>query len=155
MRNLVKSTLIALATVGTLTGPMVTPVFAQTATAEQVLGASGTFAKKKYKIKGDWSVVQRNGQTYIKLSEDFKTKNGPDLKIFLSPKTVAAVNGKNAVNGAINLGALKSNKGGQEYLVPAGVNLANFNSVLVHCEAYSVLWGAGDLSTAPSAKLGS
>lgn len=155
MKTLFKSTIIALATVGTLAGPLTAPVFAQTTAAEQVLNTSGTFAKKKYKIKGNWSVVQRDGQTFIKLSDDFKTKNGPDLKIFLSPNTVDRVNGKNAVNDAINLGALKSNKGGQEYLIPAGVNLANFNSVLVHCEAYSVLWGASDLSASLKTNHGS
>lgn len=147
MRNFVKSTLIAIATVGTFTGPMVnTAIAQQPISAERVQNQSGTFAKKKYKVNGNWSVIQRDGQTFIKLSDDFKTKNGPDLKIFLSPKSVSDVNGKNATTGSVNLGALTSNKGAQEYQVPDGINLADFNSVLVHCEAYSVLWGAGDLS---------
>nr|WP_070959807.1 DM13 domain-containing protein [Hyphomonas sp. Mor2] len=106
---------------------------------------SGDFIKKKKKLKGAWEVVQRGDKTFIVFGEDFRAANGPDLKIFLSPQTVSEVTGKTAVNGAINIGELKSTKGAQEYEVPAGVDLSNFNSVLVHCEAYSVLWGGGDL----------
>ena len=122
--------------------------FAETATASASIGSelpSGTFVKKKKKLKGAWEVVQRGDKTFIVFGEDFRAANGPDLKIFLSPQTVSDVTGKTAVNGAINIGELKSTKGAQEYEVPAGVDLSNFNSVLVHCEAYSVLWGGGDL----------
>jgi hypothetical protein len=101
--------------------------------------------KKKKKLKGAWEVVERDGKTFIVFADDFRAANGPDLKIFLSPQTVADVTGKTAVNGAINIGELKATKGTQEYEVPAGVNLSDYNSVLVHCEAYSVLWGGGDL----------
>lgn len=106
---------------------------------------SGNFVKKKKRIKGAWEVVQRGDKTFIVFGDDFRAANGPDLKIFLSPQTVSDVTGKTAVNGAINIGELKSTKGVQEYEVPAGVDLSNFSSVLVHCEAYSVLWGGGDL----------
>lgn len=146
MRNFLNTTLIAFVTIGTLTGPMANASFAQVTTAEQTQNQSGDFAKKKYKVNGSWSVIQKDGQTFIKLSDDFKTKNGPDLKIFLSRQSSTTVSGQTATEGAVNLGALKSNKGGSEYLVPAGINLSDFNSVLVHCEAFSVLWGAGDLS---------
>lgn len=106
---------------------------------------SGNFVKKQKSIKGSWEVVQRGDQTVIIFADDFKAKNGPDLKVFLSPQTVGDVNGKTATDGSVLLGELTSIKGGQEYLVPAGVNLSDFQSVLVHCEAYSVLWGGGDL----------
>ncbi len=122
--------------------------FAETSTASVAVTAelpSGTFIKKKKKLKGAWEVVQRGEKTFIVFGEDFRAANGPDLKIFLSPQTVSDVTGKTAVNGAINIGELKSTKGVQEYEVPVGVNLADFNSVLVHCEAYSVLWGGGEL----------
>ena len=118
---------------------------AKTYQVAQINLPSGHFVKKKKSIKGNWAVVQENGQTLIRFSNDFKTKNGPDLKIFLSPQSIQAVNGKSATAGSVNLGVLKSTKGTQDYLVPAGVNLSNFKSVLVHCEAYSILWGGGAL----------
>ena len=122
------------------------PAFAQAAPVATAAAAQPqSFFKKKYNIKGSWSLVQRDGKTFVKFSDDFKTKNGPDLKIFLSPKSAEAVNGKNAVEGSINLGELKSKKGAQEYEVPAGTDLSQFSTVLIHCEAYSILWGGGAL----------
>lgn len=104
-----------------------------------------SFAKKTYAVKGDYSIVQENGQTIIRLSDDFKTKNGPDLKVFLSPLAPNAVTGNTATQGSVNLGALKTNTGSSDYILPAGVTLANYQSVLIHCEAYSKLWGAAQL----------
>lgn len=104
-----------------------------------------SFAKKKYKIKGHYSIETRDGHTVLRLSEDFKTKSGPDLKIFLSPLTTDAVTGANATQGSVPLGALKTNKGGSEYILPEGLDLSLYSSVLIHCEAYSVLWGAASL----------
>ena len=106
---------------------------------------SGDFVRKSKRIKGGWSVVERDGNTYIRFADDFRAAGGPDLKVFLSPISVADVTGDTAVDGSINIGELQKTKGAQEYLVPAGVNLDDFESVLVHCEAYSILWGGGDL----------
>ena len=86
------------------------------------------------------------GAAVIVFSDDFRTKNGPDLKVFLSKNTVSDATGRNATTNAIRRGVLKSNKGGQEYVLPEGVTLTDFSSVLVHCEAYSKLWGGADIS---------
>lgn len=115
------------------------------AEAVAAVTTSGDFIKKQKSIKGSWEVVQRGDQTIIKFSDDFRAKRGPDLKVFLSPQTVADVNGKTATNGSVLLGELTSTKGGQEYVLPAGVNISDFSSVLVHCEEFSVLWGGGNL----------
>ena len=106
---------------------------------------SGHFKNVTYGIKGQWSIVQDNGQTVLRLSDDFKTKNGPDLKLFLSPKNVADLTGKTALDQAVRLSVLKSNKGGQDYVIPATIDISDFGSILIHCEAFSVLWGGADL----------
>lgn len=118
------------------------PAFAETMAAH---GQAHTFVKKSKSIRGNFHVVERGEKTFIVFSDDFKAKRGPDLKVFLSPTSIRSANGKNATKGAINLGKLQTNKGAQEYEVPAGIDLANFESVLVHCEAYSVLWGGSDI----------
>lgn len=122
--------------------------FAETTVAATTVSQelpAGDFIKKKKKLKGSYEVVQRGSKTFIVFSEDFRAANGPDLKVFLSPTSVANVTGKTAVNGSINIGELKSTKGVQEYEIPAGVNLSDYASVLVHCEEYAVLWGGSDL----------
>ena len=67
------------------------------------------------------------------------------MKVFLSPLDISTVTGETAVNGAINLGELQKTKGAQEYILPAGVNIADYSSVLVHCEKFSILWGGAGL----------
>ena len=106
---------------------------------------SGTWTKKSQKSAGNWSIYREGDTTYLKLSADFKTRGAPDLKLFLSPQAASAANGKNATNGAVLIAPLQSNKGEQVYTIPAGVDLANFSSVLIHCEQYSKLWSAADL----------
>jgi len=108
--------------------------------------ASGSFIKKQKSIRGDWEIIRENGQTKLIFSSDFKVAKGPDLKVFLSPQNLSDVSGKTATRSAVKLDHLKSSSGGQIYIIPNGVNLSSFNSVLVHCEAYSVLWGGGSLT---------
>lgn len=103
------------------------------------------FFKKKRKIRGTWKIIESNNVTRILFSEDFKTKNGPDLKVFLSPVSYQDVNGENAIYEAVNLGILKSNKGSQSYIIPESINLKDFSTILIHCEAYEKLWGGGVL----------
>lgn len=131
-------TVLGTATVAQAADPAVAAVMADKA-------LSGTFEKTSFKIKGSWQIVEENGQTIFRLSDDFKTKNGPDLKLFLSPKSVGDVTGKTAVNNAVKLSVLKSNKGTQDYVIPADVDLSQFKSILVHCEAYEKLWGGANL----------
>lgn len=106
---------------------------------------SGDFIRKSKRLKGSWDIVERDGRTFIVFSDDFRAANGPDLKIFLSPKSVSEATGKTAVDGALNIGELKKTRGAQEYEVPADIDLSQYGSVLVHCEAFSVLWGGGNL----------
>ena len=106
----------ALATTLAITTP--TQSYAQTSAVTQLEDQS--FFKKRNKIRGSWSLVERDGKTFVSFSENFRTKKGPDLKIFLSPKTADEVTGKNAVDGSLNIGELKKTKGAQEYEIPEG-----------------------------------
>jgi len=45
----------------------------------------------------------------------------------------------------LRLGLIDSVKGRQEYVVPADINLADFESILIHCEQYNILWGGFDI----------
>lgn len=125
-----------------VTGAALAPGFAA---AEVLVGEPQPFVGKDYDIRGDWSVVEEDGRTIIRFDDDFGTKAGPDLKVFLSPTSIGSVDGGSATDGSVLLGALESTKGTQDYVLPEGVELADFESVLVHCETFSVLWGGGAL----------
>ncbi len=121
------------------------PVAVETVAANGTVKAEGEFIRKSKRLKGGYSVIEQNGTTIIRFAENFKTVNGPDLKVFLSPQSVKEATGRTATNGAVLLGFVKSETGRQDYIVPEGVDMASFASVLIHCEAFSVLWGGGDI----------
>ena len=107
---------------------------------------SGEWTKKSFKSSGAWEIYTADGKTYVKLSSDFRTRNAPDLKIFLSPLAASETNGRNATNGSVLIAPLTSNSGEQIYEIPESVDLASFKSILIHCEQYSKLWSASDLA---------
>ncbi|MEM7728004.1 MAG: DM13 domain-containing protein [Pseudomonadota bacterium] len=127
------------------------PAYAAEAAAVQTVGIDhaaakpAAFQKKSFSLDGSVSVERRGERTVLVFSDDFRTKRGPDLKVFLSTNSVSDATGVNATVDAVRLGALSSNRGGQEYILPEGVNIADYSSVLVHCEAFSKLWGGADI----------
>ena len=46
----------------------------------------------------------------------------------------------------VDLGRLRSFKGSQRYAIPAGVDLAKYQSVIIWCEQFSVLISPADLT---------
>ncbi len=107
--------------------------------------ASGKFSEKEKSISGSWTIESENGLRTLKISENFKAKKGPDLKIFFSPKSFKDTSGKNATHGSILLAELKNPKGGQTYSLPSDLDLTDLKSLLVYCEKFAVLWGGSDL----------
>lgn len=114
-------------------------------TAAGDLEMSGSWTRQEQKIAGSWSIVEENGRLRLRLSDDFKTKSGPDLKIFLSRGDLDSITGKNATQDAVLVAPLGSSKGGQSYAIPGGVDLSQFKSLIIHCDKYSKLWGGSSL----------
>ncbi len=106
--------------------------------------SSGTWTDKYKSIKGQWSIIEDASGAKLVLGDDFSTRNAPDLKFILSHKTVAEMNGGNAIDGAVIIAPLKSNKGAQTYQLPK--NFKDFKTLALHCEQYSKLWAATDIS---------
>lgn len=75
--------------------------------------------------------------TYVLRLENLKVTNGPDLYVYLSTDKSAS--------DFINLGKLKANNGNQNYDIPTGTDLTKYNTVLIWCKAFSVLFGSVEL----------
>ena len=118
-------------------------MFSQAATAAEV---TGTFTKKYQKITGEWKIVKDADGAKLVLGSDFKTRKAPDLKFILTNADVADMTGENAMNGAVIISPLKSNKGEQVYVLPE--NFTDYKTLALHCEQFSKLWGATDISAA-------
>lgn len=126
-------------------------LFALLFAAPASAGAGGTFTSAFSSffggeaLVGSFSIVEEDGQRFIEFAPEFKAQSAPDLKVFLSTRAPGAVTGANATAEAVRLGALESFEGRQRYAVPEGTDLSKFSTVIVHCEEYSKLWGAGAL----------
>ncbi len=77
--------------------------------------------------------------------EDFRSKNGPDLHVYLSseaPTSTFAGLGEMA----LHLGALKGNIGSQNYDIPADADLSQFKSIVIYCRPFSVVFSTAEFS---------
>lgn len=70
--------------------------------------------------------------------EDFKATNGPDLHVYLATDEKAT--------DYVDLGLLKANIGNQNYPIPEGIDLSKYDTALVWCKQFSVLFGHVNLS---------
>jgi hypothetical protein len=92
--------------------------------------------------KGKVSVYERT----VFLEPDFEVGPGPKFHVYLVPN--ASIRNEAAVKDAmfVDLGRLRSFKGSQRYSIPAGIDLAKYPSVVIWCEAFSVLISPADLT---------
>jgi hypothetical protein len=87
--------------------------------------------------KGTAKVIAMDGRNVLRL-EDFRSTNGPDLYVYLSTDKDASE--------YVSLGRLKANSGNQNYEIPDGADLSKYNTVLVWCQQFSVLFGSAKLA---------
>jgi hypothetical protein len=81
----------------------------------------------------------------IFLEPDFEVGPGPKYHVYLVPK--ASVRREADVKDAmfVDLGRLRAFKGSQRYQIPDGVNLKDYQSVVIWCEQFGVLISPADL----------
>jgi hypothetical protein len=102
---------------------------------------AGTFVgagDRFHNAEGTAKVIRLANGTNILRLENLKATNGPDLYVYLST-------GKTATD-FISVGRLKGNVGNQNYLIPSGTDFTKYNTVLIWCRAFSVLFGSAHLS---------
>ena len=106
---------------------------------------SGSFRSLEHPTTGKAIVLRGPGGSLILRLERLSTSNGPDLRVYLSH--VPASGDLHAYRtGFIDLGALKGNRGSQNYAIPAGTNLPAFKSAVVWCRRFAVGFAVAPLS---------
>lgn len=91
-----------------------------------------------HNAEGVAKVIPLDDGSRVLRFEDFKSTNGPDLYVYLATD-------KDATD-FVSLGPLKANIGNQNYEIPDGVDLEKYNTTLVWCKQFSVLFGSADLA---------
>ena len=85
---------------------------------------------------GEVLLVQGPDGEVILRFQDYEVRNGPGLRIYLSPDPGGDVR----ADGAISLGRIKATSGFVNYEVPAGVDPSIFRSVIIYCEPFGVVF---------------
>ena len=102
---------------------------------------SGTFVGVGdgiHNAEGTAKIVSLNDGSKILRFENFKSTNGPDLYVYLATDSKAT--------DYVSLGPLKANIGNQNYQIPDGTDISKYNTALVWCKQFSVLFGHASLS---------
>jgi hypothetical protein len=120
-----------------------------TAADRSALIATGTFIHANPSDPVHWgrgkvSVYERT----VYLEPNFEVGPGPAYHVYLVP--AASIRNASAVKDAmfIDLGGLRAFTGSQRYVIPAGVNLKDYPSVVIWCEYFGVLISPADLMAA-------
>jgi hypothetical protein len=87
--------------------------------------------------QGIAKVIPIEGGSNVLRLEDLVVTNGPDLYVYLSTDKSAT--------DFVDVGRLKANIGNQNYPIPAGTDMTKYDTVLIWCRAFSVLFGSADL----------
>lgn len=110
-------------------------------TMQASIARSGVFVGVNdgiHNAEGKVKIIQpANESTSVLRLEDLKSTNGPDLYVYLSTDSSAT--------DFVNLGRLKGNIGNQNYDIPRGTDLSRYDTVLIWCKAFSVLFGSAEL----------
>ena len=92
-----------------------------------------------HNAEGTAKVIPLEDGTNILRLENLRVTNGPDLYVYLSPDKDAS--------DIVNVGKLKANNGNQNYDITKGTDLSKYDTVLIWCRPFSVLFGSAELNS--------
>jgi hypothetical protein len=78
-------------------------------------------------------------QNLLHLESDFEVGPGPKFHVYLVPEADITPETRVQDTMFVDLGRLKAFTGGQNYPIPAGVDLGRYKSVVIWCEQFNVL----------------
>ncbi|NER82472.1 MAG: DM13 domain-containing protein [Leptolyngbya sp. SIO1D8] len=93
--------------------------------------------------QGTVQVVTENGQAYLVFDDSFDTGSGPDVQVLLSPASEVPIS--LARENYQIIGTLQSFSGAQRYLIPADINLDDYESVAIWCRRFDITFGYAPL----------
>jgi hypothetical protein len=108
--------------------------------------ANGRFHSVAHDTSGVATIHQLSaGQRLVRLTA-FETSNGPDVRVYLVAAQDATDNDTVTQAGYVDLGAMKGNKGDQNYELPANVDLSQYHSVTIWYRRFGVNFATAPLT---------
>jgi hypothetical protein len=90
-----------------------------------------------HNAEGIAKIIRLEDNNNILRLEGLMATNGPDLYVYLASDKSAT--------DFVDLGRLKANNGNQNYNIPLGTDLSKYDTALIWCRAFSVLFGSAEL----------
>ncbi|MEM7178636.1 MAG: DM13 domain-containing protein [Pseudomonadota bacterium] len=138
--TLMKSTVIAFAAALVLSACVpeeTAPVALADSTAAQATARGSFTGKSNHVTTGHASIARQDGQWVVVLEDDFTFDGAPDPHVAL---------GSDGYRADASLALLSANAGKQVYLIPAEIDVANFNEIWIWCNQFSVPLGVAPLT---------
>ena len=112
-------------------------------TPDNVLLKHGTFESVAHPAEGAARTIRTAGGGTVLTRTSFEVDNGPDLRVYL---VAGPARDESEVDDFKDLGALKGNKGNQQYELPRGLDLGRYSTVVIWCRAFSVNFARAPLT---------
>ncbi|MBI4240065.1 DM13 domain-containing protein [Candidatus Uhrbacteria bacterium] len=104
--------------------------------SQPTVRAQGAFVTHAHEVQGTAKLIEQGDVRTLRF-EDFETINGPDLHIYLATDISAKEH--------IDLGKIRGTKGNINYTLPASIDTKTYDTVLVWCVPFRVLFSAAEL----------
>ena len=110
--------------------------------------AQGTFvdADGVHRGRGTATIYRGGTGQYTLRLTDFEVTNGPDLKVWLVAESDIKSSDDVKASQWLSLGQLKGNIGNQNYAIPAATEVSKYQSVVIWCEQFGVLFSPAKLA---------
>jgi hypothetical protein len=96
----------------------------------------GEFIESAHEVSGKALVIETNENRILRF-ENFETVNGPNLHIYLSTDLTD--------DDFVDLGPIKATKGNVNYDIPENTDLDEYDTVLVWCVPFKVLFSFSEV----------
>jgi len=107
---------------------------------EAALIKQGPFTSRAHAVSGNARIIEKDGQALLILDEGFSTDSGPRLHIFITSHQNPTGTKDVHEGNYLDLGQLKGKSGQQTYTLPAGTNPNDYNTVVVYCKPFKVVF---------------
>jgi len=114
--------------------------------AQATVLATGRFHSVSHETSGVATIHQLSDGKRLVRFTTFETSNGPDVRIYLVAAKDATDNETVTRAGFIDLGAMKANRGDQNYEVPTNIDLSQYQSVTIWCRRFGVNFASAPLT---------
>lgn len=108
-----------------------------------VLLGRGSFESVAHPARGTATTIRTASGRRVLTLTNFEVDNGPDLRVYL---VAGPARDESEVDDFQDLGALKGNRGNQQYELPRELALERYTTVVVWCRAFSVNFARAPLT---------